>query len=139
MFKRCHKTDCCTYNQWSQKVWSLQAPNLTENRRNRRTRKRANSHPRFEHATNSHSQGGLLTGDDSARTLASTSIMDRSHDATTVDEAAHSTYSYDSTRDWTTFFKEIDGRRFSSQAAVYILPADEVEFLRLDKQHAGHL
>ncbi|PVF95009.1 S-adenosyl-L-methionine-dependent methyltransferase [Serendipita vermifera] len=73
------------------------------------------------------------------RTNASASIMDRTHDATTVDEAAQSTYSYESTRDWTMFFKEVDGRLFSSQASPYILPADEVEFLRLDKQHAAHL
>jgi hypothetical protein len=69
---------------------------------------------------------GSVQGDDiKGRTIASTSIPDHTHDATTIDEAAQSTYSYDSTRDWSKFFKEIDGRRFSSQAAVYILPAGE--------------
>jgi hypothetical protein len=68
---------------------------------------------------------GRLVGDNSGGTVASGSIMDRTHGATTVDEAAQSTYSYDSARDWTSFFKEVDGRRFSSQAAVYILPAGE--------------
>jgi hypothetical protein len=56
-------------------------------------------------------------------TIAPTSIMDHTHDATTVDDAAQSTYSYDSTRDWTLFFKEINGRRFNNQSSTYILPA----------------
>ncbi|CAG8651721.1 2079_t:CDS:10, partial [Acaulospora colombiana] len=78
-------------------------------------------------------------------TIPPSSIMDRTHAATTDDDAAQSTYSYDSTRDWAIFFKEVDGRRFSNQSATYILPAaerdliDDVEFIRLDKQHAAHL
>ncbi|PVF95011.1 S-adenosyl-L-methionine-dependent methyltransferase [Serendipita vermifera] len=82
-------------------------------------------------------------GDEAAsesRTVYS-STMDRTHDATPVDKTTReqSTYSYDSTRDWTMFFKEIDGRLFSSQSSAYVLPSDEIEFLRLDKQHAAHL
>ncbi|PVF98123.1 S-adenosyl-L-methionine-dependent methyltransferase [Serendipita vermifera] len=65
--------------------------------------------------------------------------MDRTHAATTDDDAAQSTYSYNSGRDWAMFFKEIDGRRFSNQSSTYILPADDIEFIRLDKQHAAHL
>ncbi|PVF95010.1 S-adenosyl-L-methionine-dependent methyltransferase [Serendipita vermifera] len=91
---------------------------------------------RYEQPFPGHSQ---QVNERAGRTIAPTSIMDHSHDATTNEEAAQSTYSYESTRDWAMFFKEIDGRIFSSQASTYILPADEVEFLRLDKQHATHL
>jgi hypothetical protein len=53
------------------------------------------------------------------------STMDRTHDATTTNEATkeESTYSYESTRDWAMFFKEIDGRMFSSQSLPYGLPS----------------
>jgi hypothetical protein len=61
----------------------------------------------------------------SSSTIALSSIMDRTHNATTVDDAAQSTYSYDSTRDWTLFFKEVDGRRFSNHSSTYSLPAGE--------------
>lgn len=80
---------------------------------------------------------GAIPGGSS--TVDSSSIMDRTHDTATVDDAAQSTYSYDSSRDWTLFFKEVDGRRFSNQSSTYILPADHIEFVRLDKQHAAHL
>jgi hypothetical protein len=67
-------------------------------------------------------QGGQATSD--MRTVY-TSTMDRTHDATTANETTkeESTYSYESTRDWAVFFKEIDGRMFSSQSSPYSLPS----------------
>ncbi|KIM25780.1 hypothetical protein M408DRAFT_204068 [Serendipita vermifera MAFF 305830] len=50
-----------------------------------------------------------------------------------------STYSYDSTRDLSAYFRDIDGRRFLNQESTYMLPTDESEFWRLDKQHAAML
>ncbi|PVF95012.1 S-adenosyl-L-methionine-dependent methyltransferase [Serendipita vermifera] len=49
--------------------------------------------------------------------------MDRTYDETGINEESQSTYSYDSTRDWSQFFKEIDGRIFNNQSSPYILPA----------------
>ena len=39
--------------------------------------------------------------------------------------AAESMRSYDSARDLTSFFREINGRRFSSQPSTYMLPSGE--------------
>ncbi|PVF97655.1 S-adenosyl-L-methionine-dependent methyltransferase [Serendipita vermifera] len=44
-------------------------------------------------------------------------------------------YSYHSTRDLSAFVKEIDGRMFNNQSELYMLPSDDTEFQRLDKQH----
>lgn len=84
------------------------------------------------------------------------SVMEPTHDAGSVLSAAGTTYSYDSGRDIARYFREINGRRFNSQAATYLLPAgrvprafcclrsslafaDEEEFWRLDRQHAAFL
>lgn len=50
-----------------------------------------------------------------------------------------STISYDSARDLAEYFREVDGRRFLNQESTYMLPTDETEFWRLDKQHAAFL
>jgi hypothetical protein len=78
---------------------------------------------RYEQSFPKRRQGGN-EGVDHSETVY-TSTMDRTHDATTVNDAAESTYSYDSTRDWALFFKEIDGRMFNNQSTPYILPAGQ--------------
>jgi len=50
--------------------------------------------------------------------------MDWTHATSSIDDG-ESTYSYDSARDLTNYFREIDGRKFSSQASTYMLPAGE--------------
>jgi hypothetical protein len=50
--------------------------------------------------------------------------MSRSHAPTSLDEV-QSTYSYDSTRDFSAYFQEINGRRFTSAGATYMLPFGE--------------
>ncbi|KIM25768.1 hypothetical protein M408DRAFT_203865 [Serendipita vermifera MAFF 305830] len=61
------------------------------------------------------------------------------HAATTVTDGGESMYTYDTSRDLAAYFTEIDGRKFGSQASPYLLPADETEFWRLDKQHTAFL
>jgi hypothetical protein len=50
--------------------------------------------------------------------------MDLSHADSNI-SVGESTYSYDSARDLSTYFREINGRKFSSQASTYMLPAGE--------------
>ncbi|KAG8827580.1 hypothetical protein FRC17_007792 [Serendipita sp. 399] len=52
--------------------------------------------------------------------------------AATTDQ--NSFYSYNS-QDATSFVKEIDGRIFNAQSELYMMPSDNGEFQRLDKQH----
>ncbi|KAG8751187.1 hypothetical protein FRC14_008090 [Serendipita sp. 396] len=44
-------------------------------------------------------------------------------------------YSYHSSQDLSSFVKEIDGRMFNAQSELYMMPSDNGEFQRLDKQH----
>lgn len=48
-----------------------------------------------------------------------------------------SLYSYDSTRDLPNFLRQLHGRTFNSLNEAYILPSDETEWERLDKQHSA--
>jgi hypothetical protein len=50
--------------------------------------------------------------------------MDLSHAGSSV-SFAESSYSYDSARDLSSYYREINGRKFSSQASTYMLPAGE--------------
>ncbi|KAF8598878.1 S-adenosyl-L-methionine-dependent methyltransferase [Ceratobasidium sp. AG-I] len=52
--------------------------------------------------------------------------------------SAGSVYSFSSSRDGS-MLREADGRTFNSQNDIYFLPADELEYSRLDKQHLVHL
>jgi hypothetical protein len=51
--------------------------------------------------------------------------MTLSHDDSGITDAGESTYSYDSARDLNSYFREVNGRKFSSQASTYALPAGE--------------
>ncbi|CCA67628.1 hypothetical protein PIIN_01456 [Serendipita indica DSM 11827] len=44
-------------------------------------------------------------------------------------------YSYHSSRDLAAFVREMDGRMFNNQNELYMLPSDNQEFQRLQKQH----
>ncbi|CCA70828.1 hypothetical protein PIIN_04763 [Serendipita indica DSM 11827] len=48
-------------------------------------------------------------------------------------------YSYNSTRDVRLFVKEMHGRIWNSMNETYLLPSDDMEWNRLDKQHLAHL
>jgi hypothetical protein len=50
--------------------------------------------------------------------------MDLSHAGSSA-SGAESIYSYDTSRDLSNYFREINGRKFSSQASTYMLPAGE--------------
>ncbi|QRV74816.1 hypothetical protein RhiJN_02831 [Ceratobasidium sp. AG-Ba] len=53
--------------------------------------------------------------------------------------SAASVYSFSSSRDGSAMLREAEGRIFNSQNELYYLPADELEYSRLDKQHLVHL
>lgn len=48
-------------------------------------------------------------------------------------------YSYNSTRDVRLFVKEMHGRIWNSLNETYVLPSDDTEWNRLDKQHLAHI
>ncbi|KAI5118738.1 hypothetical protein M0805_000067 [Coniferiporia weirii] len=52
---------------------------------------------------------------------------------------APSVYSYNSSRDGHNMLRELGGRTLNAQNDLYLLPADEGEHSRLDKQHLVHL
>ncbi|KAL5635113.1 hypothetical protein ACGC1H_002965 [Rhizoctonia solani] len=60
-------------------------------------------------------------------------------DAVTEQTSAASVFSFSSSRDGSAMLREAEGRIFNSQNELYYLPADEVEYSRLDKQHLVHL
>ncbi|KAG8701238.1 hypothetical protein FRC09_005486 [Ceratobasidium sp. 395] len=53
--------------------------------------------------------------------------------------SAASVFSFSSSRDGSAMLREAEGRIFNSQNELYYLPADELEYSRLDKQHFVHL
>jgi hypothetical protein len=75
------------------------------------------------HPGKSHRQTQLSTSSPWSQ-LDSKDSMDLSHVDSSV-SVAESTYSYDSARDLSVYFREINGRKFSSQASTYMLPAGE--------------
>ncbi|KAF8717763.1 Ribonuclease III, partial [Rhizoctonia solani] len=60
-------------------------------------------------------------------------------DAATEQNSAASVFSFSSSRDGSAMLREAEGRIFNSQNELYYLPADELEYSRLDKQHLVHL
>jgi uncharacterized protein YchJ len=56
----------------------------------------------------------------------SSGTMDRTH--VTSEVGAQSTYSYDSSRDFARYFKEIGGRWFASSQSTYMLPFGKLQF-----------
>ncbi|CAE7204455.1 unnamed protein product [Rhizoctonia solani] len=60
-------------------------------------------------------------------------------DAATEQTSAASVFSFSSSRDGSAMLREAEGRIFNSQNELYYLPADDVEYSRLDKQHLVHL
>lgn len=60
-------------------------------------------------------------------------------DMSTGQTSAASVYSFSSSRDGSAMLREAEGRIFNSQNELYYLPADELEYSRLDKQHLVHL
>ncbi|CEL55224.1 hypothetical protein RSOLAG1IB_01232 [Rhizoctonia solani AG-1 IB] len=60
-------------------------------------------------------------------------------DAATEHNSSASVFSFSSSRDGSAMLREAEGRIFNSQNELYYLPADELEYSRLDKQHLVHL
>ncbi|TDL19125.1 S-adenosyl-L-methionine-dependent methyltransferase [Rickenella mellea] len=69
------------------------------------------------------------------------SPMDEDGRSTTASSlsAAPSIYSFNSERDGMALIRYIQGRAFNAQNDLYFLPADDVEFERLEKYHLVHL
>ncbi|TDL26101.1 S-adenosyl-L-methionine-dependent methyltransferase [Rickenella mellea] len=67
--------------------------------------------------------------------------MDRQSVATGYSQMSitPSVYSFNSSRDGVALLRNIQGRTFNAQNELYFLPADEVEYDRLEKQHLMHL
>ncbi|KAF8606426.1 S-adenosyl-L-methionine-dependent methyltransferase [Ceratobasidium sp. AG-I] len=60
-------------------------------------------------------------------------------DMSVTQSSSASVYSFSSSRDGSAMFREAEGRIFNSQNELYYLPADDIEYSRLDKQHLVQL